>query len=389
MNETTVTNHAGLIIPADMFRLSQIAAIYAEILVGKARNILDAELVVSRHKSAPILLFRIVGSVVEDNPPQFWRDNADLISVTSRAFPRQVIMYYVEAETPEERREGFLVAQQGQVIASDDASPERPPAEPGVWPVAKLCQQLRIHPDELASGFADGPSVSVKLVEPQVDDQALLMELFAQEAAAAGAEADGVATAAPEGDGVTADGAPPAPAAPPQPKKPTATQIAEEDKKRRLKEQAEEEAEQKRRADEVKSGLEYQVDDLGVVAVPKAELGEADILQPFIKSKLVGDLPDGLPRELAEKLQGKRLDIAVKVDFLSEVFIESVPLTRPMFEERAEEVSVDGRTVKAIEVLGPRLGYGTLVSAGKAPYIFVSRKRELALPEALIAKMLA
>lgn len=385
MNQPTETNHAGLIIPADMFRLSQIAAIYAEILVGKARNILDAELVVSRHKSAPILLFRIVGSVVDDNPPQFWRDNADLISITSRAFPRQVIMYYVEpGETPADRREGFLVAQQGQVVASDDASPERPPAEPGAWPVSKLCQQLRIQPSELESGFADGPSVSVKLIEPQVDDQALLMELFKQEAG--GAEADGT-TAAPDGDGTTA--ADPDSAAPPaQPKKPTAAQLGEEDKKRRQQEQADEEAEQKRRADEVKSGLEYQVDDIGVVAVPKAELGEADILQPFIKSKLVGDLPDGLPRELAEELQGKRLDIAVKVDFLSEVFIESVPLTRPMFEERAEDVSLDGHTVKAIEVLGPRLGYGTLVSKGKAPYVFVSRKRELALPEALVAKLL-
>jgi hypothetical protein len=41
-----------------------------------------------------------------------------------------------------------------------------------------------------------------------------------------------------------------------------------------------------------------------------------------------------------------------------------------------------------IEVLGPRLGYGTLVSSGER-HIFVSRKLDLPLPEKLILDLIA
>ena len=105
-------------------------------------------------------------------------------------------------------------------------------------------------------------------------------------------------------------------------------------------------------------------------------------------SKLVGDLPPGLPRGMAEALQGKRCDVALRVEFLSEVFVETAPLARPMFEERAEVRTIGGRELKVLEVLAPRLGYGTLVTTGKAPHVFVSRKPELPLPEALVLELL-
>ena len=39
-------------------------------------------------------------------------------------------------------------------------------------------------------------------------------------------------------------------------------------------------------------------------------------------------------------------------------------------------------------MLAPRLGYGTLISTGKAPHVFVSRKLDLPLPEALVTELL-
>ncbi len=129
-------------------------------------------------------------------------------------------------------------------------------------------------------------------------------------------------------------------------------------------------------------------DDLGITVAPDAELSEPDQLRPFIVATLEGDVPDGVSRELSAQLQGKRIDVAVKVDFLSEVFIENTPLSKPQFQEISAERELGGKTVRVAEVLGPRLGYGSLISTGSAPHVFVSRKPHLPLPEPLIAKLL-
>jgi hypothetical protein len=259
------------------------------------------------------------------------------------------------------------VAQRGQVLAADEATHDRlpPNATESDWHVARLCGQLRISMEELAEGFPDGPVVEVKLVEPAVDDQALLMTLAGQPPEGAEGDAKPAASAAA-----------------------VSQATAEEDAKRRAALEAEDAAEQERRAAQVKSELTYAIDERGLVVCPKAELTEPDILAPFIVSEVRGDLPEGLPRELADRLQGKRLDIAVKVDFLSEVFLENQPLSRPMFEERKQTMNLGGRELVALEVLGPRLGYGTLVSTGKAPHVFVSRKLDSPMPVELLLSLL-
>ncbi|MEM6294272.1 MAG: hypothetical protein AAGA54_23560 [Myxococcota bacterium] len=376
-----------------MFRITQLAAIFGELLAGKARNILDAQLVVTRHAEAPVFLMQITGSVSAENPAAFWKENADLVQMASRAFPRQVIMYYADpGETPADRREGFIVAQQGQVVAGDDAGTDRlPPGSPETeWPLAKLCEQLRIPAADLAAGFPGGAQVSVKLLEPSGDDQELLQQLFAKEMAAQAA-ADDPDAPAPESGAPAPEAAaqaPGAPAAPAAAAKPSAAELAAEDAKRRAKEQADEVAAAQARAAEIQSGLAMASDDLGVTVAPDAELSEPEQLRPFIVAKLQGDVPEGMPRELAEQLQGKRIDVAVKVDFLSEVFIENTPLSKPQFQEISEERTIGGKSVRVAEVLGPRLGYGSLISTGSAPHVFVSRKPSLALPEDLIARLL-
>jgi hypothetical protein len=371
MSASIPANHAGLLVPLDMFRISQLAGMFSDILVSKARNILDAKLVLCRHADAPILLMRIEGSVVGDNPADFWRENADLVAVVSRALPRQLILYYVENAGAPDRIEGFMVAQQGQMIAADEATADRlpPGATESDWPVARLCQQMRIDPADLAAGFPGGPRVEVSLVEPNVDDQALLMTLLGQESGA--------------------EGEPPQPAA--NPATPPAAKTGaslQEDLKRREKIRQEEEEERQRRAAEVRSGLPHAVDDLGVVVAPSAEISEAEILTRYIVAKVANDLPDGVPRDLTARLQGKRVDIVVRFDFLSEVFVDNTPLSRPRFEELAEVVSVAGKALRRLEVLGPRLGYGTMFSTGKQ-HVFVSRKPDMPMPEAMIAQMLA
>lgn len=400
------TPHAGLLVPLDMFRITQLASIFGELLVGKARNVLDAELVVIRHPEAPLFLMNITGSVVDENPAAFWRENADLVQMASRAFPRQVIMFYGDpGATPDDRREGFIVAAQGQVVAGDDAGADKFPAgtPDAEWPLGKLCEQLRIPLEDLTGRFAGGPQVSVKLLEPAGDDQDLLGVLFAKEMAAQAAAAEG-GEAVPGADGsaaapapaqaqtqgqTQAPGATPAvPAAPAKPPKPSAAEVAAEDAKRRAREQAEETAAAAARASEIQSGLRIAHDDLGITLAPDAELSEPDQLRPFIVSSLKGDAPEGVPRDLAQQLQGKRIDVAVKVDFLSEVFIESSPLSKPQFLEISTEREMGGKSVRVAEVLGPRLGYGTLISTGSAPHVFVSRKPELPLPESLILELL-
>lgn len=384
---------AGLLVPLDMFRISQFAAMFSELLASKARNILDAELVVTRHPEAPLFLMQIAGSVIDGNPATFWRENVDLAQMASRALPRQVIMFYADpGEAPADRREGFIVAQQGQMIAGDDVGTDQMPADApdSDWPLAKLCQQLRLPFEDLKTSFAGGPRVSVKLMEPSAtDDQALLQELFAKEMAAQAAADAGEAP--PEGTAaapVPAGASPDPEAAAPAPKKPSAAEIAAEDAKRRAHEQAEEKAAAAARAAEIQSGLRSAQDDLGITIAPDAELSEPDQLRPFIVSALEGDVPDGVSRDLTAQLQGKRIDVAVKVDFLSEVFIENTPLSKPQFQEISAERELGGKTVRVAEVLGPRLGYGSLISTGSAPHVFVSRKPDMQLPEGLIVELL-
>ncbi|MBV1859122.1 MAG: hypothetical protein KUG77_11980 [Nannocystaceae bacterium] len=398
------TPHAGLLVPLDMFRITQLASIFGELLVGKARNVLDAELVVTRHPEAPLFLMNITGSVVDENPAAFWRENADLVQMASRAFPRQVIMFYGDpGATPQDRREGFIVAAQGQVVAGDDADADKFPAgTPDTdWPLGKLCEQLRIPLADLNGRFAGGPQVSVKLLEPAGDDQDLLQVLFAKEMAAQAAAEGGAPAPGPDGQvaaapapaqaqaGQAQPGAVPGtPAAPATPPKPSAAELAAEDAKRRARESAEESATAAARAAEIQSGLRLAQDDLGITLAPDAELSEPDQLRPFVVSALQGDAPEGVPRELTQQLQGKRIDVAVKVDFLSEVFIESAPLSKPQFQEISAQRDMGGKSVRVAEVLGPRLGYGTLISTGSAPHVFVSRKPDLPLPESLIIELL-
>lgn len=378
---TLPTKHGGILIPLDPFRVSHLAAIVAELLVSKARNINDAKLVLTRHPQSQLVLGRIEGSIVGDDPTQFWRENADIVVAMSEVLPRQCFMYYVQSAPPQSRREAFLIAQRGQVLAADEGTADR--QKPGTehWPVAKLCEQLRLSVDDLARGFAGGPSVEIPLIDPGVDDQTMLMILAGQPPEGAEGEAP------PPPPAASAKGGPsrPAPAGPTAAKpKPSVS----EDLKRRETERAAEQAEHQRRVAEVKSDVPYAIDALGLVACPRAELAEPDLLAPFLSAKLVGDLPPGLPREHAEALQGKRCDIALRVAFLSEVFVDSAPLTRVMLEERAEIRSIGGRELRVLEVLAPRLGYGSLVTTGKAPHVFVSRKPELPLPEALVLELL-
>lgn len=379
------TKHGGILIPLDPFRVSHLAAVAAELLVSKARNINDAKLVLTRHPQIQLVLGRIEGSVVGDDVTAFWRENADIVVAMSQVLPRQCFMYYVQSAPPQERREAFLIAQRGQVLAADEGTADRQTPGSEHWPVAKLCEQLRLSVDDLARGFAGGPSIEISLIDPSVDDQTMLMTLAGQPPGEGAPEG---AAAAPAGG--NAKGAPgavgrPAPAAAPAKPKLSVT----EDLKRRETERAAEDAEHQRRAAEVKADVPYVIDELGIVACPRAELSEPDLLAPFIVGKVVGDLPPGLPRDKADALQDKRCDVALRVDFLSEVFVESGPLTRPVLEERAEVRNIGGRELKVLEVLAPRLGYGSLVSTGKAPHVFVSRKPELPLPESLVLELLS
>jgi hypothetical protein len=367
------TSHGGLLIPLDMFRVSHLAAVASELLVSKARNIVDAKLVLVRHPASQIVLGRIEGSVIGDDAMSFWRENADIALAASQVLPRQCLLYYAKTAPAAERREGLVVAQRGQIVTADDATPERGPNEH--WPVTKLCEQLRVGMGDLAEGFPGGPRIEVSLMEPAIDDQQALMILAGRQGAAAGEGAE-----APDAAGPAA-----APAGAPAARK---RDSMEDDAKRREKERQAESAEKQRRAQEIKSAIAFEIDELGVIVSPAAELSEADLLARYIQGRIVGDLPEGLPSKHADALQGKRCDIAIRVDFLSEVFVENAPLTKAMLEERGVASTVEGRAVRRLEVLAPRLGYGTLVTTGKAPHVFVSRKPELPQPDGLVAKLL-
>jgi len=393
MNATQIvgsSSHGGILVPFDMFRLTQLAAIWGELLASKARNILDARLVAIRYEPGNLLLLRIEGHVVGDDAAEFWRGNSDLALITSQALPHRVLMYWAQPGPAGQRREGFLFAQRGQVIASDEATEDRTRAGENAWPVTRLCEQMRISMTDLAEGFPGSPRVEVPLVEAgDANDQELLMTLVGREAAGMPADDGGPPPGPGQAPGSPAPQRPGAPAGPARPGAGQPGRVSvEEDTKRRATEAAADLAEQRKRAEEVQSGLAYVTDDLGVIVLPKAGLGEPDIIRALVVSELRGELPPGVPSKLADSLQGKRSDIAVPVEFLSEVFVDdSKPLSRPILQERATPLEAGGRKLSVIEVLAPRVGYGTLVTDGKK-HVFVSRKPDSKLPVEVVLRLL-
>ena len=360
-------NHAGILFPLDMFRPSMLAAALAEGLVAKARNVLDAKLVLTRHPEVSLVLARIEGSVVGDDEAAFWRENADLAMYASQALPRQCFMYFV-ADAPE-KRQGFVVAQRGQVLAGDDAGPDTfPPDTPDEeWPVNRLCAQIQIHPQELADRFEGGPTVAMSLMEPSAsEDQEALMALAGQPPEGAeGAEDDLGPLDGPPPQQASAPGGRPAPS-------PGG---------------AGEQRERDALAERVIDGLRVVSDDLGVIVLPEAELGDTDVLTPFVVRKVEGDLPNGLPRDMTRALQGKRVDFAVRVEFLSEVFYDNAPLNKPQFEENGQAAELAGLSVRTLEVFAPRLGAGTLIRKERDG-LFISRTPDQPIPDEVVRSLL-
>ena len=412
------SSHGGILFPLDMFRPTTLAAALAEVLIGKVRNILDATVEISRHPSLPLALAQIRGTVVGDDPAEFWRENLDLALVVSQIVPRQCFVYY--ARTSPNPREGFVVAQRGQAVAADDSNRDDvPQGKAGThWPVTRLCEQMRISIDELAEGFPGGPRIELSLMEPRGNDQTLLMTLVGQPAAGeAEAELDEAEAAYEDeppppptrGPSLTQGfGAPPTAAGPPSrgpapgpsprasaapraaPAAPTArtpTMTAADDTKRRAADRAAELAEMQQRGQEAASKLSYAEDELGVVVALPIELSESELLRPFQLAQVDRNAPESLPAELRGRLQGKAVDFAVKVEFLSEVFLDKQPLNRGKFEERATPRELDGAKVLALEVHAPRLGPGTLLRLdGKN--VFVSRRPDAPLPARLLRTLL-
>lgn len=411
------SSHGGILFPLDMFRPTTLAAALAEVLISKVRNIIDATVEITRHPSLPLALAQIRGTVVGDDPAEFWRENLDLALVASQIIPRQCFVYY--ARTNPNPREGFVVAQRGQAIAADDSNRDDvPPGKAGNhWPVTRLCEQMRISIDELAEGFPGGPRVELSLMEPRGNDQTLLMTLVGQPAGAeAEAELDeaGYEDEPPpppppsRGPSLTQGfGAPPPPAGPPPgrgpapgpraaagrpapaaaaPARPTIS--AADDTKRRAADRAAELAEMQQRGQEAASKLAFSEDELGVVVALPIELSESELLRPFQIAHVDRNAPEALPAELRGRLQGKAVDFAVKVEFLSEVFLDTQPLNRGKFEERAAPRDLDGVKVQALEVHAPRLGPGTLLRLG-GKNVFVSRRVDAPLPARLLRDLLA
>ncbi len=423
MDSTTPTaapvSHGGILFPLDMFRPTMMAAALAEVLIGKVRNIVDATLEISRHPTLPLALAQIHGTVLGEDPSEFWRENMDLALVVSQIVPRQCFVYY--ARTGDDPREGFLVAQRGQAVAADDSRREDiPPGTAGNhWPVTRLCEQMRISIDDLADAFPGGPRFELSLMEPRGNDQTLLMTLVGQ-------QAQGEAEAELDGEEAYDDEPPPPPArspsltqgfgAPPAagggrppgpgpgpgpggpgraaarpgastaPGKPPAMTAAD-DAKRRAAERAAEKQEVAQRSSELSRSLQFFEDDRGVVVVLPAELSETDLLQPFHIPHVERNAPEGLPADVRARLEGKSVDFAVKVEFLSEVLIGKQPITKPKFEELAVARDLAGLQVQALEVLAPRLGAGTLLRSN-GRNVFVSRKPDAPLPDALLRKLL-
>ncbi|MCY1056990.1 hypothetical protein [Nannocystis sp. SCPEA4] len=396
---TAPTSHGGLIFPLDMFRPTVLASVIAELLLGKVRNILDATLEISRHPTSPLALARIHGNVVGDDPAEFWRTNPDIALAASQAVPRQCFVYYVR--TGQNRREGFLVAQRGQALAADDSDRD---ASGQHWPVTRLVDQLRISVSDLANGFPGGPRIELSLMEPSGNDQNLLMALIGQPPPEGDEEMDDMAEEPPppppppsRGGGLTQGfSAPPPPssagsAAAPSPSRAApakAPQIsAAEDAKRRASERAAELQELQQRSENAAKSLRFVEDERGLVVLVPVELAETEVLSNYIVQQVESSLPDGLPPSLLKTLTGRAIDFAVKVDFFSEVFVDAQPLNRPKFEERARELDLGGTKVKALEVLAPRLGIGTLLRLGTTN-VFVSRRPDAPLPAELLLSLL-
>jgi hypothetical protein len=375
-------SHGGLVFPLDMFRPTMLAAVLAEGLIGQARNILDAKLELVRHPEIQLVLARITGSVIGDDPAGFWRENVELAVMASQVMPRQLFLYWVAGEP--NPRQGFVVTQRGQVLGAQDATRDQLPPEATAadWPVAQLLKQLQVEPDELASGFAGGPRVELSLMDREGDDRELLMTLIGQQAGV-----DGQAEGEDDELDPAAPGSAPAPQASAQPPA-TKRQTVEDDKKRRAAEHQAELDARKAKADSIRADLPYVLDELGIVIAPKgAELADSDILRVYLIPKVEGELPAGIDRDLRAQLQGKRVDFAVAVEFLSEMFAVDGPLTKAVFEQQSQPRMIGDAEVRVLEVLGPRLGRGSFIRRGAAG-VFVSRTPELPLPDALILELL-
>ncbi len=377
------SSHGGILLPLDMFRITALAAVLADGLVSRARNIVDAIVRITRHPRSQLVLVRVHGNVVGQDPAEFWREHADLVLLASQAMPRQCFLYYARGGS--DRREGFVVAQRGQVLAADEATKDTMPpnAKPNEWPVARLCEQMRIDVADLMDEFPGGPAVELSLIEPRGDDQALLLALAGQAEATtpSASTRGGNAASSP-----TTDGKPRSPS--PAAGRATNLQtIVDEDTKRRATEQAREVTEMRARAHAVALSLAVTMDELGAVVAPNATLLEPELLTPFVVSELRGDLPPGLPASLAERLQGKRIDVAVRVEFLSEVLVDNRPLSRTILDQTGQRTTIGDKPAVLLEVLAPRLGYGTLVRLDTAT-IFVSRRLGMPLPAAFLHEQL-
>lgn len=379
----TGASSGGILFPLDMFRPSMLAQVLGEYFVSKARNVLDARVVLTRHPLTQLVLMRIDGGVVGEDEGAFWKEYSELALLLSRILPRQCVLYY--AMSAPERREGFMVTQQGQALAANDVTADSLPPEATEedWPVAQLCGQFGVTRQELVDGFPGGPSVSVALLEPTGDDRELLTTLAeppegyeagegegpdgaaAPEGSAPARAGEGRGTAA-GGQGVTA-GSGQAPGGPPAGGAPKV-----DDAKRRAAERSAEREERAAKAAAAHDQLKVEVDDFGAIVALSVALEDTDIINKIVVRKVSGELPQGLPSDLTERLQGKRIDVAIPVEFLSEVFSEGAPLTKPAFEEGAESRESSGGTLKLMTVQAPRIGPGVLVRRERTG-VFVSR----------------
>lgn len=139
-------------------------------------------------------------------------------------------------------------------------------------------------------------------------------------------------------------------------------------------------------AEKISSELSVVMDEHGAIVICEAELGDTDILSSYAVRKVAGELPSGIQPSLVDQLQGKRIDFAVRVEFLSEVFIDDKPLTKPSFEEAATTVEIAGAAIKQLEVLAPRLGRGTLFRRDRDG-VFVSRTAKYGTPSTLLERL--
>lgn len=371
MNTLQQGSYGGIMFPLEMFRPSAMAQLIGEYFVSKARNVLDAELVLTRHPTAQLILLQVQGAVVGTDAGKFWKEHSDLVMLLSRALPLQTFLFYVIEG--EQRLEGLVVAQGGQALMADEVTPEQlgPDAGPDAWPLARLCQQIGIDSAELAQGIPSGPQIRVPMLEPSMaQDEALLRELMS--GLGPGPE---VASDSSEVERVPTSEAPPSPASPRAPaSRPTSPKaVLAEDAKRRSDEKTAEALARAQYAKSVQADLAYVQDEQGLVVAPALTLEDADLLAGYLKRKLRGDLPEGLPSELTSGMQGKSVDILVAVDFFSEVFVGASPLSRPQFERESRSETVGEHAVKVMEVQAPRLGRGTLIVA-QGRRFFVSRE---------------